>query len=93
MSAGKSEIFPHGAGTYRRLASLCSLHRKVLLRDFEQLMKNPAVAGVGRAERLAAQQFVDAGFAARFFIDLFDDDGAVEAVAAIRCGQVAGDDD
>ena len=87
-SAETSEIIP----IYRHESAtvLCSNNN---VSSHISGVKNPAVAGVGRAERLAAQQFVDSRFAARFFIDLFDDDGAVEAVATIRCGQVAGDDD
>ncbi len=39
------------------------------------------------------QQFVDAGFAAGFFVHLFDDHSAIQAVAAVFAGQVAGDND
>src|SRR5678809_572414 len=41
----------------------------------------------------ASQQFVDACLGARLRVHALDDDGAIEAVAAVGSGQVAADDD
>src|ERR1035438_896866 len=41
----------------------------------------------------ASQQFVDARLGPRLRVDALDDHGAIEAVAAVGCGQTAADDD
>src|SRR5450755_3535879 len=53
----------------------------------------PLLIPIPLQELLAAQQFVEARLGARLRVDALDDDGAIEAVAAVGGRQVAADDD